>query len=162
MSEKVSYYRRTVFVGGIPRKGRNRDDLLVAMDNSIFSRWAHHSFHGKVSQAKLRVDARKQQSMGYGFLTFGSVEDAEAALELGRIAFDSSFVEIKPTVQKLRDQVFTTQHNLQIVTETNHPRSLAVTATENVCCLYETFRNVLDSPISHAIVKMRFALAGTR
>ena len=133
---KVSLNDRTVFIGGIPRKGRAPDGLLVAMDDSIFNRWAHYSFPGQVSLAKLRVNLRNQ-SMGYGFLTFDAPESAEAAIKLGQIAFDSSFVEIKGTAQRsgAKQKSLGAERTSLKVTRTKDLRSLIVTTVKNVFAL---------------------------
>ena len=90
---------RTVFVGGVPRDARDSDGLRLSMNNRIFESWAHASFPGQVLLAKLRVNA-KTKSMGYGFLTFDTPENAEKVLKKGRVAFGSSFVEIKAIVKR--------------------------------------------------------------
>jgi RNA recognition motif-containing protein len=114
LSEDLS--ERIVFVGGVPRKGRDQQDALAPMDTRIFSNWALRTFTGVVI-AKLRVDLRNQ-SMGYGFVTFDSSENAKKAIQQGRAAFDGTYVEIKPTAKRNVDN--------------RNNRSLIVTSTDDV------------------------------
>jgi hypothetical protein len=133
---------RIVFVGGVPRKFRDPQNGLVPMDNHIFSSWAHRTFSGVVV-AKLRVDVRNQ-SMGYGFVTFDSIENAKKVIQQGRVAFDAAFVEIKATAKRRGN-------------DNRNSRSLIVTSTDDVRTPFLTGSDDFQN-LQHQIVVRRFRI----
>jgi hypothetical protein len=91
--------KQIVFVGGVPRTGQNAQGKTIPMDPSLFSQWALSTFPGQLHSAKLRTDQRNQ-SLGYGFLTFKCAESAKIIISKGRAAFNSTFVDIKATAKR--------------------------------------------------------------
>jgi hypothetical protein len=137
---------RIVFVGGVPRKVRDPQDGLVSMDNRIFSSWAHRMFTG-VILAKLRVDVRNQ-SMGYGFVTFDSSENARKVIQQGRAAFDTAYVEIKATAKRHVS-----------VNDIRNNRSLTVTSTDDIRTPILTGADDCHN-LHHQIVVRHFRIRG--
>ena len=105
-STKHSKHDRIVFVGGIP-KTIEVDKGEESMTASIFANWARKTFGQRIAFANLRTHGEK--CLGYGFLTFKSIEDAQLALRQHRFECFGVSVEFKPvttqTSKSLKNKV---------------------------------------------------------